>query len=468
MDHRPQMKPVRHHTNLPVDADKLPPQALEMEQAVLGAILLFPEALNEVSDFLAPEHFYVQAHRSIYAACVHLGTSNDPSAKVSTINAVHRLKATGELDTVGGSFYVSQLASKIGSARDIQFHARIIVQQFIRRQLIATCSESMGRAYDDTADVFDLMDAHNEGLAAINSITSNGDPTNAAEIIARMVDNRDQPLYLHFGMGQLDQHVAMGPGAIVVVGARPAVGKTTFVMNGLMNIAKAGHNSLFLSLEMNEDALAAKITSAITGIDSERITHNDLTPEERGRIAVSATENGVWIPRIMISDLSNLKASQMAGILEVAVKRHGCKVAVLDYLQLMDGEGDSGAERMANISKACKQAAKASGIRLIECSQLKRRDGADVDPDMSDLRESGQIEADGDIIILLGREPGGTELLAKVAKNKTGPIGNVRIPFDLMSQRIGGMPSFDPRALPKSFPPPDNRIEPNSDEVAPF
>lgn len=449
------MKPVRRH--ITPQTEGVPPQAPEMEQAVLGAIMLERPALNEVSDFLAAEHFYIQAHAAIYRAILDQSKADEP---IDGLTIAQRLKANGELDMVGGPFYLAQLTNKVGSSANIQFHARIILQKYIRRQLIATCAESLSAAYDETTDEFDLMDAHNEGLAAINSITAHSDPENAAEIIARTVDNTDMPLYMHFGMGALDQHVAMGPGVVVVVGARPAVGKTTFVMNGLMNMARAGHKSLFLSLEMSAEALTAKITSSITGIDSERITQNDLTPAERGRIAAAAAENGTWIPRIMISDLNSLKASQMAGILERAAKRHGCRVAVLDYLQLMDGEGDNGAERMSNISKACKQAAKASGIRLIECSQLKRRDGADVNPDMSDLRESGQIEADGDIIILLGREPGGNELLAKVAKNKTGPIGNVHIPFDLMSQRIGGMPSFDPRHIP----PPNNRIEPETDE----
>lgn len=457
------MKPLRRYTPAAdPEAGQLPPQAPELEQVVLGAIMLEKGILGQVSDFLEADHFYVPSHGAIYRALTEVSKRGEP---IDILTVTQQLKASRELDMAGGAFYIAQLTNKVAGTANIQVHARIILQKFMLRKLIETCSVSLQEAYNETNDVFDLMDAHNEGIASINSITANSDPTNAAEIMARMVDNREQKLYLHFGMGKLDEHVAMGPGCITVIGARPAVGKTTFVLNALMNMARAGHKCLFISLEMNEDQLTAKIASAITGINSERITHNDLNDNERGRIALASAENGMWIPRILIADMASLKASQVAGIMERAVKRHGCKVAVIDYLQLMDGEGDTGVERMSNISKSCKQAAKATGIRLIELSQLKRREGNEVSPQMDDLRESGQIEADGDVIILLGREKGGTEISANVAKNKTGPIGTVRIPFDLMSQRIGGMPAFDPRA---GMPSPDNRTEPQRDEDAPF
>lgn len=435
--------------------DKVAPQAPEVEQAVLGAIMLHPKSIGKVADFLERDHFYVKVHAIVYGAMLHLNSS---AREINLLTLVERLKATGELDIAGGAFYISELSQK--ATGSIQVNARIILQKYIRRQLIVTCSDTLNRAYDDKVDEFDLVDEHNEGIGKINAITANSDPVTASEIIGQMIDNHEQPLYIHFGMNDLDRHVAMGPGCVTVVGARPAVGKTTFVLNGLMNMARAGHKSLFLSLEMSAEQLVAKISSSLTGIDSERITRNEIDGDERERIAKAAAEHGAWIPRIMVSDLASLKASQVFGLFERAVKRHDCKVVVIDYLQLMDGEGDNGAERMANISKTCKQAAKASKIRLIEVSQLKRRDGADTDPQMSDLRESGQIEADGDIIILLGRPMGGTEILAKAVKNKIGPIGNVTIPFDLLSQKVGVEPPkhYDPRA---GLSTPDNRTEGN-------
>lgn len=454
------MKPVhrrRPASLLDLEVGKIPPQAPELEQAVLGATMLYRDALTKLSSFLEAEHFYVEAHKAIYKAQLHLLNSDEP---IDILTVIHRLKATAELDIVGGAFYISQLTNKATGAAASEAHARIVVQCFMKRQLIATSANTMRDAYDDSVDVFDLLDQHNEGMASVNSIVAQKDPDNAAVIVDAMVKNRNKDHYIHFGMSDLDTHVAMGPGCVCVVGARPAVGKTTFVINGLINMAKAGHRSLFLSLEMNQTQLSAKIMSILTGIDSETITRNDITEEQRATIATAAAYNGVWIPRILINDLASLRASQVAGLFEQAAKRHQCSVVVIDYLQLMDGEGDGPTERMSNISKSCKQAAKASGLRLIEVSQLKRRDGADVNPEMSDLRESGQIEADGDIIILLGRPMGSQELTAKIAKNKMGPIGKVTIPFNLITQGIGWAP----------LPHPDNRIEQQreQDEPAPF
>lgn len=454
------MKPVRRLIDTALEAGKIPPQATDMEQAVLGAILLNNGALGKVSDFLLPEHFYVKAHENTYRACLDLMASDTPA---NILTVTERMKRSGDLDVNGGPFYLSQLTNKVGQARDIEFHARVIVQKFMRRKLIQTCANSLRDAYDESLDEFDLMDAHNEGIASVNSITSTPDPITAADILNNIVENKEQQLYIHFGMPEIDQHVAMGPGCIVVIGARPGIGKTTMIMNGLMNMAKAGHKSLFLSLEMNDRQLGAKVGSINTGMDAERMSRggDELTDNDRGRLALSNAEHGSWLPRIYIQDLSSLRQSQVAGIFERAAKRYGCKVVVIDYLQLMDGEGDNPVERMSNISKACKQAAKATGLRLIELSQLKRRDGADVNPEMSDLRESGQIEADGDIIMLLGREPASTELIVKVVKNKMGPLGTKRIPFDLMTQRIGSVPGFNSRSIPN----PDNRIETDN---APF
>jgi replicative DNA helicase len=460
------MKPVRRdirpYMQIGQEAGQLPPQAPEMEQAVLGSILLDQRALSEVSDFLEPEHFYVTVHSTIYKSLLRLRKADAP---INILTVAQSLKESSELDIIGGAFYLSQLTAKVSGSAGIQYNARVILQKFIRRELIRVSAETLSNAYDESRDEFDLLDEHNEGVGRINAITTNADPVSAGQIIGNMVDNTAQPLYMHFGMGDLDKHVAMGPGCVTVVGARPAVGKTTFVVNGLMNMARAGKASLFLSLEMSAEQLTAKISSALTGIDSERITRNDINDDERAQIAQSAAHNGVWIPRILIHDMASLKASQVFGLFERAVKRHKCEVVVIDYLQLMDGEGDNGAERMANISKACKQAAKASKIRLIEVSQLKRRDGADVNPEMSDLRESGQIEADGDIIILLGRKPGAPEMLAKIVKNKIGPIGNVQLPFNLVSQNIGTTPRYDIKA---GLPHPDNYIEPTPTDEAPF
>lgn len=427
------MKPVRDP-----DLSRVPPQAPELEQAILGACIYQGDAFSQLNGILEGEHFYVDAHKMIWWAIEALARRGDP---VDLLTVVDQLKKRAELDIAGGAFYLSQLTGKVSSTANIEAHARIVQQKFMLRKMIDLSYRL--RDIDETDDVFDIMDRVNEDVGKLNAMSATKDPVSAAEIISGIIDNRKQPLYLHFGMGDLDQHVAIGPKDVVVIGARPSVGKTTFALNACMNIARDGHKVLFVSLEMTDQKLGAKVISALTGIDSERITKGEMNEEERGRMALANSENGMWIPRILVEDLSTMKDSQIFGILERAVKRHKCELAVVDYLQLVTANEDSRYEKMTAISIAFKQAAKASGIRLVELSQLKRRDGADVDPVMSDLRESGQLEADGDIIILLGREKGSQRLLAKVVKNKTGPIGDVELPFDLLSQRIGA-PYYDP------------------------
>lgn len=441
----------------------LPPQAIELEQAVLGACML--ESAFGAASFLEPEHFYQEAHTELWKI---LRDMNQAGERIDILTVTERAMAIGKLDMIGGPFYISQLTNKVASSANVEYHARIIQQKFMLRHLQQMGSKLMG--LDETEDVFDTLDMVNTMVAEVNAVPSTKDPANAADILGRIVDSREKPLYIHMGMGLLDNHIRMGPGNVVVIGARPSVGKTTFAVNACMNIARAGHAVLFISLEMNETELTSKIASVLTGVDSERITHGEMNDDERSRVAKAAVENGAWTPRILIEDLSTLKATQVTGVIQRAVTRHDVKVVVIDYLQCMEGEGMAPTERMTHISRACKSAAKSTGVRLVELSQLKRRDGAEEDPEMSDLREAGQIEADGDIIVMLGRPRGAPMLRCKVVKNKVGPIGVVEIPFDLQHQRIGS--GFGPSATPSPFDVsgpfrhPDNRIE--TDNTPPF
>lgn len=429
-----------------------PPQAIEMEQAVLGALMLERKAFSEIGDFLSADAFYDLSHRSIYSAIETLQGTDSP---VDILTVTGELRRTGKLTGDLTAVYVSSLTNKVASSANIQFHARIIQQKYILRALSNVGAKLVDIA--DETDVFEVLDWVNEQVGRLNAITTQADPSDAASIMARMVDNREMPLYITADLGDLDRHFAMGPAQVTAIGARPGIGKTALALTMAMNIARQGHAVLFITLEMSAEDLTARIASCLTGIDSERITRNDLTDEERARIAQANTYNGTWIPRILFEDLSTVKAGQIFGILAKAVKKHGCKVAILDYIQLMTGEGDNGAERMSNISKACKQAAKSSGIRLIELSQLRRGDHAETDPGISDLRESGQLEADADVVMLLGRERGSERLLVKVAKNKKGPTGEIELLYNLRSQQIG------PALAPPNYNA-NARIEPQRDE----
>lgn len=435
------------------------PQAVELEQQVLGALMLERGAFAQVADHLTAEHFYDEAHGLIFEAIRSVITEGGRPDS-STVSS--ELLRVGKLEQAKGALYVSRLLALTSHANNIQWNARIIQQKYILRTL-----RTMGAKLADVGeeeDVFDVMDMVQEQVGKVVALTTTGDPVNAAELIARMVDDREMPLYITADMGKLDLHFAMGPNQITAIGARPAVGKTALALNMAMNIARQGHAVMFITLEMSAQELAARISSALTGIDSERITRNEVNEDERERIAKAAAYHGAWIPRIIIEDRATMTAGQAFGIFQKAVRKYGCKVAILDYLQLVTSSEDGRYEKMTAVSIALKQAAKATGIRLIELSQLKRRDGADTDPVMADLRESGQIEADCDTIILLGRnadDPQRREVLtAKVVKNKKGPIGNVELVYNLSSQRIGPAPP-EPPSLSTDV---NNRIEPAKEE----
>jgi replicative DNA helicase len=313
----------------------------------------------------------------------------------------------------------------------------------------------MRNAYDDTAEVFELLDTTYGSLAELlGEVESGSAPVTMAEIMGRIVDNRERPVRIPLGMGQMDDCVAMGPGDIMIVGARPAVGKTAAGLTFTRNVAKQGYRVLSITLEMSDEQLTARVTSTISGVDSNRITLNTVSEEERERMAAKFTENGDWLNNILVDDRATLRDKEVFGLFARARNRYKVDLILIDYIQLSDAEGNTGHEVMSKFSKTVKQAAKKEGLRVIELSQLKRRDGNEEKPIISDLRESGQLEADGDYIVLLGRAKGSSQMSADLVKNKFGPIGYFIWNYDLSTQHISGIgsapPVFNP-ALPASI-----------------
>lgn len=443
---------------------KAPPSAPDLERTVLGAILLYGRSLTDVSDFLEPEHFYLHQHRVIYEALIELRNAGITPDIITTFD---RLRVNGNLEKAGGVVYVSGLTNGVASTTHLQGHARILVQKFLLRKLMDLGAQLT--QIDETNDPFEILAEVNASVGKVNAITSNGDPDNAANLIAEMVDNREQPLQIALGLGEVDGCVTMGPGNICVIGARPAVGKTAVALTIARSVAMQGHSVAFVSLEMSAKQLMARLLSTLTGIDSNRITRNDLTDPERSRMAEAMTYHGAWIARIIIDDRSTLKSGEAFGLFARLKARHKCEVVIVDYLQLAEGEGQHETAKMSNISKWFKQSAKACGVRLIELSQL-RRGANEGKPTMSDLRDSGQIEADGDVIILLSRDIGMPDLHVDVVKHKFGPVGSFVLQYDLSTQTIGARvdaPAFSPR-LPVATNP-DKFIQPTKDdESVPF
>jgi replicative DNA helicase len=435
----------------------MPPQAMDLEQAVLGALMLEESAFAEVSDFLSSDHFYNMAHRLIYTAIKEQVSSG---GTVNILTIAERLRFTGKLHEAGDPFYISQLTNKVASSARIQEHARIIQQKFILRTF-----QDLGArltTINDTDDPFDVNDQAQKAFAQVAEIVTTSDPVNAMELATQIIENRERPARLALGLGVVDQCVGVGPGDIVVIGARPAVGKTAVALQIARSFATQACPTAFVTLEMSGEQLMGRILSSLTGIDSNRITTNDLSEYDRELMAREQTTNAAWIGRLHIEDRASLKSSEVFGMFHRFKNRFQCGAVIIDYIQLMDGEGDTMNEKMSNVSKWCKQAAKANGIRLIELSQLARKDDAQTNPQLAYLRDSGQIEADGDIVILLGRDTGSSQLLIRVAKHKFGPVGDHTVYYDLQHQRIGGA------NIPQAIPPLRSFTEPQDDDFNPF
>jgi replicative DNA helicase len=420
------------------EAGKLPPQAPDYEQAVLGCILLEGrEPYSIVSDYLLPEHMYVDTHRRIYEVIVQ--QFND-GIRPDILTVTEGLRTRGELELAGGPYYISQLTNKVARSTNVDRYGRVLLQKYMLRELIRVSQETMRDAYDETCDVFDVLAKHTAATGMINGMVASHDPVSALDIWRRMADDTEKkefiPMYLD---PEMDQAVSMGPGQVTTVGARPTIGKTTLVLNALKRIAQRGHNVAYISLEMTDEQLVAKLAAPVTGINAELLTKNDLNDNERARFvnAGISSPNTEWLPRLFVMDIAGLDASQIYGIFDRLVRRQKVKVIGIDYLQLMSAKGDTGTQEMTNISKAIKWATKGTRVRTINISQLKRRPGADVDPEMSDLRESGQIEADSDLILLLGRVAGTSTMRVKAAKNKLGRTGDFNLEYDLIHQDIG-------------------------------
>lgn len=434
------------------------PNSVEVEQAVIGACLLDPMCIAGISEHLRAEHFYADQHRAIWSAVAGMAERGE---RIDILTVTQEMKRTGSLDSVGGAYGIVQFTNKVASSANVETHVRILEEKHLRRELIRMAQVSLQQAAEESNDILSLLDSTSSAMADLTSGLSRGaDPPTMAAVLSDMVDNRDQPLQIRLGLGPLDQCVTAGPGNMIIIGARPSVGKTVSALVIARSIAEQGHNVGLISLEMSKEQLTARVGAAISGVDSNRITVNAVNDAERLQLAQAGTAHGGWLDRIRIDDRATLHANEMFGLFARLRRRHKAEVVVIDYAQLMDASGGTGHEIMSKISKAIKQAGKREGIRPILLSQLKRRDGADENPVISDLRESGQLEADGDIIILLGRKKGEDVIKIDLAKNKFGPIGYWYLRFDLSRQCFGAEvhsmtapPSIDAQAGWRELPP---------------
>jgi len=434
-----------------LEAGKLPPQAPELEQAVLGALMLERNAVNEAIDILQPDSFYVEAHKKIFDAILGLFRNDQP---IDILTVTQELKKRGELDIVGGPFYISQLTNKVASSANVQYHARIISQKHILREMIRISAEMTRDAYDDTADVFDLLDKAEQDLYAITSgnLKRNYEPMSdliqgAIEQIENAKSKTGGVSGIPTGFIQLDKLTAGWQRSdMVIVAARPAMGKTAFVLSMARNIAVEHKRAVAVfSLEMSSTQLVTRLIASEAGISSEKLRKGDLSDAEFTILHqhIARLTNAP----IFIDDTPGLNIFELRAKARRLKSQHNVDLIIIDYLQLMTAGGDSkGGNReqeISSISRSIKSIAKELDIPIIALSQLSRAvetRGGDKRPMLSDLRESGAIEQDADIVCFLYRpeyykihedEHGSTLGIGEVivAKHRNGAVDTVRLRF---------------------------------------
>ena len=428
---------------------KLPPQALDLEEAVLGALMLEKNALTAVIEYLRPEHFYTEQHKEIYQAITDLFKASEP---VDMRTVVAQLRKNGRLELVGGAYYIAELTSKVSSAANIEYHSRIIIEMAIKRDLIQISSEVQQNAYEDTTDVFDLLDRTEQSIFAISDSNLRKNYDTMKSLMFRAVtelqkrkEHKDGLTGVPSGFTKLDRILSGWQRSdLIIIAARPGMGKTAFVVSALRNAAvDFNHPVAIFSLEMASLQLVNRLISAEAELESEKIKRGNLAEFEWQQL-VHRTNRLSSAP-IFIDDTPALSILELRAKCRRLKAEHNIQMIVVDYLQLMKGDSQGNREQeIASISRALKGIAKELDVPVIALSQLSRgveTRGGDKRPQLSDLRESGSIEQDADIVMFLYRpeyykitvdEEGlPTNGMAEVivAKHRNGSLDTVKLKF---------------------------------------
>ncbi|MFK7900670.1 MAG: replicative DNA helicase [Cyclobacteriaceae bacterium] len=430
---------------------KLPPQAIEVEETVLGSLMIEKDALTTVIDILKPDSFYKDANQKIYNAILLLFSRSEP---VDLITVTNQLKQDGELELVGGAFYVTQLTQRVNSAANIEYHARIVAQQAIKRQLISISAKIQTDAFEDSTDVFDLLDRTEQAIFEVSEANIRKNyadmRTTMMEALKELEERKNQGTGLTgipSGFTALDR-VTSGwqRSDMVIIAARPGMGKTAFVLSAIRNAAVQFKQACAIfSLEMSSVQLVNRLISAEAELESEKLRKGNLADHEWTQLHTKIAP--LTEAPIFIDDTPALSILELRAKCRRLKAQHDIQLIVIDYLQLMSGDSTTKGNReqeIASISRSMKNIAKELNVPVLALSQLSRAvetRGGDKKPQLSDLRESGSIEQDADQVMFLYRPEyygltedeegnpvtGVGEVI--IAKNRHGSIENVRLRF---------------------------------------
>ena len=431
----------------------LQPQALEVEKAVLGALMIDRDAYAVVCEMLYPESFYEPRNQMVYEAIRDLSMEEKP---VDMLTVTDRLEKMGKLDEVGGPVYIAELSSRVASSANIEYHANIIAQKFLARQLITFSSGIQTKAFDETIDVDDLMQEAEGSLFELSQRNMKKDYTQinpvirqALDVIQKAAANTDGLTGVASGYHKLDDLTSGWQASdLVIIAGRPAMGKTSFALSMAKNIASDYRVPIaFFSLEMSNVQLVNRLISNACEIQGSKILNGQLKPDEWDRLDKHV--NTLLDAPLYIDDTPGLSVFELRTKARRLVREHGVKIIMIDYLQLMNANGmrfGSRQEEVSTISRSLKGLAKELDIPILALSQLNRgveaREGLEGKrPQLSDLRESGAIEQDADMVLFVHRpeyyhiyqDENGRDLhgMAQIiiAKHRKGATGDVLLTF---------------------------------------
>lgn len=471
---------------------KVPPQAKELEEVILGAIMLEKDAFDTVAEYLKPDCFYVDANQRVFTAMQNLSRKSQP---IDILTVIEELRSLEELDLVGGAYYVTKLTNSVTSSANIEHHCKIVFQKFKQREMIRICGETISLAYEDSTDAFDLISNHEKALTEVSMNRNDNDITSidtemvlATQRIMERMKSEDKVTGVASGFNDLDRIThGFQNKDLIILAARPSVGKTALAANIARNAALHPTKPVkvaFFSLEMGKGMITERMLSCESEIHLEKIMTGNLEEWEIKKLYTAGIQklNG---NKILLDETPALTIFDLRAKARKLKRKENIGLIIIDYLQLMSGEGDGrGGNReqeISKISRGLKSLAKELQIPIVALSQLSRepdkRKGDSKMPVLSDLRESGAIEQDADVVMFLYRpeyydqtsdEMGDStkgETHIKVAKNRNGKLDIIKLRallhiqkfvsygIDIDSANNGSFrfPSKEPDPFPTNF-----------------
>lgn len=426
--------------------ERVPPQNIEAEQAVLGAMLIEKEAISKVAEFVKGADFYREAHRIIFDVMLELFNKNEA---VDLVTVIELLRKNDRLEKVGGIAYVTSLANSVPTAANVTYHGKIVEEKALLRQLINSATEIAGMGYEDSEEVADILDKAEKKILEVSERKINGDFTPIKKIvldtfskIEQLYDSKGGITGLSTGFKDLDKLTSgLQPSDLILIAARPSMGKTAFTLNIASHVGIREKKAVaFFSLEMSKEQLVQRMICSEAPIDSQRLRVGDL--EDRDWTKLIGAADKLASSPIFIDDTPGITVMEMRSKARRLKIEHDLQLIIIDYLQLMQGSGSKGSDNrqqeISEISRSLKALARELNVPVIALSQLSRSvESRQVKkPMLSDLRESGSLEQDADIVAFLYREDyydpdtenkNITDII--IAKHRNGPVDTVQLFF---------------------------------------